>query len=141
MPGSLGIEQADGIVIFSTGIEALLFALCFILYCRKEIIAPMCVMIEAFQIIEEGDLNHRLGVRCRNGKFKTLALAFSGMLDQSLHLRIASYERIIECKNIDLKYRATQIRPHFLPNAHSSLHSTCYKSNNVKARTFIDALP
>lgn len=140
VPGSLGIEQAGGVVIFITGIVALLFALCFILYCRKEIITPMRVMIEAIQIIEKGDLNHRPRVRCRNDEFKSLALAFSGMLDQILHLRIASYERIIEYKDMELKYRAMQIRPHFFLNALSNLHSTCYKSGNVKACTFIDAL-
>ena len=132
--------QTLPVVLVLVGGVALVFIIIFTVYTNREIMLPMGQLMDATRIIEQGDIEHRSRLTCRNREFRALSASLNSMLDIIVELRIDSYERVIQHQDMELKYRRMQLRPHFFLNALSSIHSLSYKGDGRRIRQFIDAL-
>ena len=71
----------------------------------------------AIKKIEEGDLKYKISDGKASIEFLELYHAFNSMTSQIKALKINVYEEIIEKQKLELRYFQTQIKPHFLMNA------------------------
>jgi LytS/YehU family sensor histidine kinase len=71
---------------------------------------------------------------------KDVTNSFNFMIREILSLKIRTYEETIAHQSSELQYLQSQIKPHFVLNAISTIHSMTYKKNNEVIRNYIDAL-
>ena len=115
---------------------ALLVIWLFLRYMDQEVIRPADELIKTAVIVSKGDYGYKAVVTCQNEEFRKLAEAVNHMIETIIRQRIASYEQIIERKEMELKCLQMQIRPHYFLNALSTISSMSYNGENEKIRQF-----
>jgi len=132
----------SGIQWFIIGLASLTFILMpfIIRYLIKEIIRPINALIKGIGKIENGDLDYQVPIIENSKEFVQLTETFNNMVKEIKNLKIGYYEEQLELKMAELKYLQSQLKPHFMMNAITTIHSLTYKDNNEVIRTYIDAL-
>ncbi len=101
------------------------------------VLKPMEKLKKAISKIEEGDLDYRINDNKVSREFTELYHAMNSMTSQIKTLRISVYEEIIEKQKIELRYLQTQIRPHFLMNALTTITNFARMGNYQSMYEFI----
>lgn len=132
-----------------TGIEWIIFGLAgmmilvmpfFIIFMIREIIRPINQLILGFANVEKGNWTYRVPINERSKEFVRLKQAFNNMILEIKYLKIAHYEEQIELQKTELKFLQSQLKPHFMMNAMTTIHSMTYQGELVGIREYVDAL-
>lgn len=136
------LEGLDSIQYFITVISVLaVFILPFLLWVIYSwIIKPMEKLRTAIGKIEAGDLDYRISAEKESAEFIELYNAFNSMTSQIKALKINVYEEIIEKQKLELRYLQTQIKPHFLMNALTTVYNFAQMGNYQSMYEFIQCL-
>lgn len=119
IPDTRILEGLNTIQYFILAISILaVFILPFLLWViYLWVLKPMGKLKTAIGKIEEGDLDYKINDGKASREFVELYHAFNSMTSQIKDLKINVYEKIIEKQKLELRYYQTQIKPHFLMNA------------------------
>lgn len=125
-----------GIVVVATFV----FQLFFLRYVKKEIAQPMQHIIQDMKIIKRGEYQNRIKGNFSTDEFLLLQQTTNKMIDEIVGLKIASYEKIIEIQDIELKSIRLQIKPHFFLNALVTISGLSIQNKNDLIVKYIEAL-
>lgn len=117
MPAMLKVMQVLSVVLAVSVIPFLLF------YMVRLVNRPLRRLIQAIDMIEQGDLEHRIEETSDGTEFEQINRSFNDMMDQVQELKIDVYEKELERKDIKMQYLSQQIQPHFMLNAMNLLYS------------------
>lgn len=135
-----GKLQVIQIGIFILVILFLGFLLIFARYLNIQLFHPLKDLIKAMKQIEQGDYDYQIPVKPDNIEMKKVVESFNNMIKEILTLKIQAYEETIQLQASELRYLQAQIKPHFVLNALSTIHSMSYKNQEKDIRTYIEAL-
>ena len=125
-------------------LAAMLFTIFFgfllIRYVRKQMILPMNAMTEGMKRIDHGEYELRIEGEYATTEFTHLKETFNKLMDEIVHLKIQSYEKIIALKDMELKSIRLQIKPHFFLNAISTLSSMNSQGRGQQIKGYVEAL-
>ncbi|HWQ05606.1 MAG TPA: histidine kinase [Feifaniaceae bacterium] len=125
-------------------LAAILFTIFFgfllIRYVRKQMIQPMNAMTEGMKRIDHGEYELRIEGEYATSEFTHLKETFNKLMDEIVHLKIQSYEKIIALKDMELRSIRLQIKPHFFLNAISTLSSMNSQGRNQQIKGYVEAL-
>ena len=125
-------------------LAAMLFTIFFgfllIRYVRKQMIQPMNTMTEGMKRIDQGEYELRIEGEYATTEFTHLKETFNKLMDEIVHLKIQSYEKIIALKDMELKSIRLQIKPHFFLNAISTLSSMNSQGRGQQIKGYVEAL-
>ena len=116
------------------------FGFLLIRYVRKQMILPMNTMTEGMQRIDKGEYDLRIEGEYQTSEFTHLKETFNKLMDEIVHLKIQSYEKIIELKDMELRSIRLQIKPHFFLNAISTLSSMNSQGRGQQIKGYVEAL-
>lgn len=136
------LEGLDSIQYFILIISVLaVFILPFLLWViYLWILRPMDKLKTAITKIEEGGLDYKISDEKDSTEFRKLYHAFNSMTSQIKALKINVYEEIIEKQKLELRYYQTQIKPHFLMNALTTIYNFAQMGNYQSMYEFIQYL-
>ncbi|HWP21541.1 MAG TPA: histidine kinase [Candidatus Cryosericum sp.] len=125
-------------------LAAMLFTIFFgfllIRYVTKQMIQPMNTMTEGMKRIDQGEYELRIEGEYATTEFTHLKETFNKLMDEIVHLKIQSYEKIIALKDMELKSIRLQIKPHFFLNAISTLSSMNSQGRGQQIKGYVEAL-
>jgi len=105
---------------------SIIFLLCipilFIAF-SKWLVRPVNILIDAINIVDQGNLDFRIDKRTGTYEFDLLNNNFNEMMDSVKDLKINVYEKELEKQDIRLQYLSQQIQPHFILNAMNIIYS------------------
>ncbi len=96
-------------------------------YMKRLFFTPMSMLEDTMEAIKAGNMDAPLQAEYKDREFIQINDTFTGMLEQIKELRIETYERELETKNVILHYYQKQIRPHFYLNCLKSLFGLAQK--------------
>ena len=135
-----GKLQLIQIGIFILVVMVLGFLLIFARYLNIQLFHPLKDLIEAMKQIEQGKYEYEITEKPDNAEMKKVIESFNSMVKEILLLKIQAYEETIQLQASELRYLQAQIKPHFLLNALSTIHSMSFKSQEKDIRTYIEVL-
>lgn len=125
-------------------LAAMLFTIFFgfllIRYVTKQMIQPMNTMTEGMKRIDQGEYELRIEGEYATTEFTHLKETFNKLMDEIVHLKIQSYEKIIALKDMELRSIRLQIKPHFFLNAISTLSSMNSQGRGQQIKGYVEAL-
>ena len=125
-------------------LAAILFTIFFgfllIRYVTKQMIQPMNTMTEGMKRIDQGEYELRIEGEYATTEFTHLKETFNKLMDEIVHLKIQSYEKIIALKDMELRSIRLQIKPHFFLNAISTLSSMNSQGRGQQIKGYVEAL-
>ncbi len=93
-------------------------------FINRKINRPLRRLTGAMDQIEEGNLDFRIEQTDGGGsEFNQINRNFNSMMEEVKELKIDSYEKELERKDIQMKYLNHQIQPHFILNTLNILYS------------------
>jgi sensor histidine kinase YesM len=128
------------IVVAITVCVAVFFMLFILRFTRKEIAAPMQLMINDMERIKNGEYENRIDGNFRTKEFQMLQETTNQMVDEIMGLKIKAYEKRIELQDMELKSIRLQLKPHFFLNALTTISSLGSQNKNTQIKTYIEAL-
>lgn len=127
-------------IALATILFTIFFGFLLIRYVRKQMILPMNAMTEGMQRIDKGEYDLRIEGEYGTSEFTHLKETFNKLMDEIVHLKIQSYEKIIALKDMELKSIRLQIKPHFFLNAISTLSSMNSQGRGQQIKGYVEAL-
>ena len=127
-------------VALATIVFTIFFGFLLIRYVHKQMILPMHAMTNGMQRIDQGEYNLRIQGEFDTSEFTHLKDTFNKLMDEIVNLKIQSYEKIIELKDMELKSIRLQIKPHFFLNAISTLSSMNSQGRGQQIKGYVEAL-
>lgn len=109
-------------------------------YLRREMVRPMQRMTEDMRRIDGGEYTLRIQGDFGTREFSQLKDTFNRLMDVIVHLRIQTYEKRIELREMELKSIRLQLKPHFFLNAITTLSSLGSQGKERELKTYVDAL-
>lgn len=128
------------IVVAITVCVAVFFMLFILRFTRKEIAAPMQLMVNDMERIKDGEYENRIDGNFNTKEFQMLQETTNQMVDEIMGLKIQAYEKRIELQDMELKSIRLQLKPHFFLNALTTISSLGSQNKNAQIKTYIDAL-
>lgn len=128
------------IVVIVVAITTFLFMLFLLRYTKKEITAPMKIVNNDMRKIKAGDYNNRITSDFSTSEFQMLKDTTNQMVDEIVGLKIQSYEKKIELKDMELYSIRLQLKPHFFLNALTTISSLSSQGKNEEIKQYIEAL-
>lgn len=119
---------------------SVLYMLFIILYTRKEIAVPMQLVVNNMEKIKDGAYYNRIDIDFKTKEFQMLQETTNQMVDEIMGLKIQTYEKQIELKDMELKSIRLQLKPHFFLNALTTIASLSTQNKNDQIKIYIDAL-
>ncbi|MCE5188537.1 MAG: histidine kinase [Eubacteriales bacterium] len=116
------------------------FGFLLIRYVHRQMILPMNDMTEGMKRIDKGEYNLRIEGEYGTSEFTHLKETFNKLMDEIVHLKIQSYEKIIALKDMELRSIRLQIKPHFFLNAISTLSSMNSQGHGQQIKGYVEAL-
>lgn len=119
-------------------VSAVFLALMFIFnrLMRTKIVRPTQELLDATHEISSGNLRYRIGAEPGSEEFEKLFASFNNMAEQIHHLRIESYDQLLEDRENKLRLLRAQIKPHFYLNAITTISNMTYQGKNEDIREF-----
>ncbi len=121
-------------------VATLVFGALIVRYVRREVVRPLNRVTEDMRRIDGGNMALRIGGEYGTREFTQLRDTFNRLMDVIVHLRIQSYEKRIELRDMELRSIRLQLRPHFFLNAITTLASLSSQGRNDEIKTYVDAL-
>ncbi len=139
IPDKKILEGLNSIQYFIVAISILaIFILPFLLWViYLWVLKPMETLRKAIGKIEEGDWDYRISDCKASREFLELYHAMNVMTSQIKTLKISVYEEIIKKQKIELRYLQTQIKPHFLMNALTTISNFAHMGRYESMYEFI----
>lgn len=128
------------LLVFAVLLFSIVFGFFVIRYVRREMAIPMRNITHSMECIDQGEYTHRIENEFGTKEFSHLKNTFNSLMDEVVNLRISSYEKIIELKDMELRGIRLQIRPHFFLNAITTLSSLSTQGDGRQIKTYADAL-
>lgn len=104
------------------------------------VLKPMGNLKTAIGRVEKGELDYKIIDGKASEEFLELYYAFNSMTGQIKNLKINVYEKIIEKQKLELRYYQTQIKPHFLMNALTTVSNFAQMGKYQSMYEFIHCL-
>ncbi len=104
------------------------------------VLKPMGNLKTAIEKVEKGELDYKISDGKASEEFLELYHAFNSMTGQIKNLKINVYEKIIEKQKLELRYYQTQIKPHFLMNALTTVSNFAQMGKYQSMHEFIHCL-
>lgn len=120
------------VVIF---IGMIVMSVFFILYIRRIVHKPLCILTEAFERVKEGMLDEHI-YHGTNDEFTYLYQAFNDMEDRLKQLINEVYVQKNLIQNAQMKQLQAQINPHFLYNSFFTLSRRIKRQDYENAEEF-----
>ncbi|NLI20005.1 MAG: histidine kinase [Clostridiales bacterium] len=127
-------------VMLAVILAALLFGVLIARYLRREMVRPMQRMTEDMRRIDGGEYALRIQGEYDTREFTLLKDTFNRLMDVIVHLRIQTYEKRIELREMELRSIRLQLRPHFFLNAITTLSSLSGQGKERELKAYVDAL-
>jgi two-component system sensor histidine kinase YesM len=105
--------------IFTAYVAVVAFLFLYLLY--RQVKQPLTQLVEAFQIVESGNLDIKVEYE-KDNEFRYLFTAFHSMLGRIRNLIDQVYKQKILYQRSELKQLQSQINPHFLYNSYFVLN-------------------
>jgi sensor histidine kinase YesM len=128
------------VVMLAVILVTLLFGVLIVRYLRREMVRPMLCMTEDMKRINGGEYALRIQGEYDTREFTLLKDTFNGLMDVIMHLRIQTYEKRIELRDMELRSIRLQLRPHFFLNAITTLSSLSSQGKEREMKAYVDAL-
>ena len=132
--------RASTSVALATIVFTIFFGFLLIRYVTKEMIQPMRVITDGMERIDKGEYDLRIEGDFDTSEFSHLKETFNKLMDEVVHLKIQSYEKIISLKDMELRSIRLQIKPHFFLNAISTLSSMNSQGRGQQIKGYVEAL-
>lgn len=117
LPGAIVAVQVISIVLMLLVIPLLL------LYIHRQVRKPLNRLTHAMDEIEQGNLDYRIETSREGREFEQMNRNFNAMMEQIKDLKIETYEKELERRDIKMRYLSQQIQPHFILNAMNIIYS------------------
>lgn len=117
LPKSLLILESIALLFTLLAIPVLL------MYVYRWVNQPLKKLVSAMDRIEGGDLDFRIEETEGGREFEQINRNFNNMMKQVNYLKIESYEKELEKKEVKMRYLSQQVQPHFILNAMNILYS------------------
>lgn len=127
-------------VILAVIIITLIFGALIVRYISREMVRPMESMTEDMRRMDGETDTLRIKDDYGTEEFTQLKDTFNRLMDTIVHLRIQTYEKRIELREMELKSIRLQLRPHFFLNAITTLSSLGSQGKEQEMKTYADAL-
>jgi len=127
-------------VALAVVVVTLLFGALIVRYVHREMVRPMNRMTEDMRRIDRGEYALRIRGEYGTHEFTQLKDTFNRLMDVIVHLRIQSYEKRIELREMELKSIRLQLKPHFFLNAITTISSLSSRGRDKEIKTYVDAL-
>ncbi len=138
---SVLFQAHSSMIVVAVGASLAVFFMGYILFfTRRQIALPMHTVVNEMEKIKDGKLDNRINGEFRNKEFDMLQETTNQMVDQIVGLKIESYERRLELKEVELKSIRLQLKPHFFLNALSTISSLSKQNKNDEIKQYIEAL-
>lgn len=118
----------------------LVFGALIVRYAQREMVRPMNRMTEAMRRMDAGEYTLRIEGDYGTHEFTHFKDTFNRLMDVIVRLRIQTYEKRIELREMELKSIRLQLRPHFFLNAISTITSLSTQGKTNEIATYVDAL-
>jgi sensor histidine kinase YesM len=128
------------VVLLAVIVGTLLVGALIVRYVRRQVVYPLNHITEAMRRIDGGEVALRIKDEYGTQEFTQLKDTFNRLMDVIVHLRIQSYEKRIELRDMELRSIRLQIKPHFFLNAITTLASLSTQGKNAEIKTYVDAL-
>ncbi len=128
------------VVLLAVIVGTLLVGALIVRYVRRQVVYPLNHMTEAMRRIDGGEVTLRIQDEYGTQEFTQLKDTFNRLMDVIVHLRIQSYEKRIELRDMELRSIRLQLKPHFFLNAITTLASLSTQGKNAEIKTYVDAL-
>ena len=127
-------------VMLAVILATLLFSVLIVRYLRREMVRPMLRMTDDMQRINGGEYELRIRGEYDTREFTLLKDTFNNLMDVIMRLRIQTYEKRIELREMELRSIRLQLRPHFFLNAITTLSSLSNQGKQTEMEIYVDAL-
>ncbi len=127
-------------VMLAVILATLLFGLLIVRHLRREVSRPMQRMTEDMRRIDGGEYALRIQGEYDTREFTLLKDTFNRLMDVIVHLRIQTYEKRIELREMELRSIRLQLRPHFFLNAITTLSSLSGQGKERELTAYVEAL-
>lgn len=127
-------------VMFAVIMVTLFFGALIVRYVSRQMVKPMASMTEEMRRIDGDTYALRIQGDFGTQEFTQLKDTFNRLMDTIVHLRIQTYEKRIELREMELKSIRLQLRPHFFLNAITTLSSLGSQGKEQEIKTYVDAL-
>lgn len=117
LPVAVLLLELITIILTLLAIPLLLF------YIYNWVNLPLRRLTRAMDQIENGNLDFRIKEHERGREFEQINRNFNAMMEQVNELKIKTYEKELEKKDIHMRYLSQQVQPHFILNAMNILYS------------------
>lgn len=132
--------HASMIIVAIMVCMAMLFMMFTLRFTRREIAVPMQIMVSDIERIKNGEYENRIDGNFNTNEFQMLQEAINRMVDEIIGLKIQTYEKRIELRDMELKTIRLQLKPHFFLNALTTISSLSKQNKNESIKMYIDAL-
>lgn len=127
-------------VMLTVILVTLIFGALIVRYVSREMVKPMASMTEDMRRMDGDTYTLRIRGDFDTQEFTQLKDTFNRLMDTIVHLRIQTYEKRIELREMELKSIRLQLRPHFFLNAITTLSSLGSQGKEREIKTYVDAL-
>lgn len=127
-------------VMLAVILVTLFFGALIVRYVIREMVKPMASMTEDMRRMDGDTYTLRIQGNYGTQEFTQLKDTFNRLMDTIVHLRIQTYEKRIELREMELKSIRLQLRPHFFLNAITTLSSLGSQGKDREIKTYVDAL-
>ncbi|MEA4915632.1 MAG: histidine kinase [Christensenella sp.] len=127
-------------VALATIVFTIFFGFLLIRYVTRQMIQPMKAITSGMERIDKGEYDLRIEGDFETSEFSHLKETFNKLMDEIVHLKIQSYEKIIALKDMELRSVRLQIKPHFFLNAISTLSSMNSQGRGQQIKGYVEAL-
>jgi len=127
-------------VMLAVIVVTLFFGALIVRYISREMVRPMESMTEDMRRMDGENYTLRINGVYGTEEFTQLKNTFNRLMDTIVHLRIQTYEKRIELREMELKSIRLQLRPHFFLNAIATLSSLGSQGKEQEMKTYVDAL-
>lgn len=115
------LSRQYGVIFYSFTILSIVLIIVFAFFLRRMVHKPIRALLEAFEMLEKGDLSVRITYN-RRDEFQYLYTHFNHTVE---HLKDAidqTYVQKLAAQKAELKQLQSQIDPHFLYNSFYNIH-------------------
>ena len=134
--GTMNVLILEAAVILLTLLSALYLGRLL----NRAVVRPLSAMTKTMERIEDGELELRLQDKQNAYEFSKLTGTFNTLMDELLRMRILTYEKQIELRDLELQSMHLQLRPHFFLNAMTTISSLSREGKDKEIQTYIEAL-
>lgn len=131
------ILAANAYLIAGTVITMLASFLALYLAVHHLLVGPLNILNSALARVEAGDLDYRITKNAASVEHEYSFIQFNRMTEHIRALKIESYEKELEKKEMELENLQLQIRPHFLLNAFHILYTLAQRHEDAAIQDII----